>query len=67
MKLKFWNPIVRRKAHKKPKPSRIKARHMLHGGPLDGHKVCLCTSGTIPFSMGEYRGYYDMSNQWCGL
>lgn len=37
----------------------------LDGGPLRG--AWLSTPGTLSFSMGEWRGYYDIKNKWVQL
>jgi hypothetical protein len=37
----------------------------LKGGPIKS--AWLCTPGTLVFTLGEWRGYYDSNNEWVPL
>ena len=37
------------------------------GGILDGHTLYLSTAGTMPFSIGGIKGYYNNEMKWCEL
>ena len=39
-----------------------KLRYSLDGGPVT--HAWLCTPGTLIFSVGEFRGFYDSENKW---
>ncbi len=45
--------------------SALKSSFHLKGGPIA--KAWLCTPGTLIFTLGEWRGYYDGSNEWVPL
>lgn len=45
----------------------LKSAYKCFGGVLDEHKLFLSTTGTLPFSIGGVRGYYDSSMRWVEL
>lgn len=47
--------------------SRKKAKHLCIGGALDGHMLCLMTSGTLPFTLNGMRGFYNNEMKWVSL
>ena len=43
----------------------FKSSFRLKGGPIKS--AWLCTPGTLVFTLGEWRGYYDSNNEWVPL
>lgn len=43
----------------------FKSRFTLRGGPVSA--AWLCTPGTLVFTLGEWRGYYNAKNEWVQL
>lgn len=43
----------------------LKKSYQLAGGPIK--RAWLCTPGTLTFSLGEWRGYYNAKNEWVAL
>ncbi|KAA0946725.1 hypothetical protein FQ186_06565 [Pseudomonas sp. ANT_H14] len=43
----------------------LKKSYHLTGGPIT--RAWLCTPGTLTFSLGQWRGYYDDKNEWVAL
>lgn len=39
----------------------------LIGGPYHGEQHAVSRSGTLPFRVKEWHGYYDSSNKWVDL
>lgn len=40
-------------------------RNLMSGGPC--RSLYLSCPGTLCFSVGEFRGYYNAKNEWCEL
>ncbi|MEA9994585.1 MULTISPECIES: hypothetical protein [unclassified Pseudomonas] len=45
--------------------SALKSSFQLKGGPIT--RAWLCTPGTLTFTLGEWRGYYNGNNEWVQL
>ena len=43
----------------------LKRSYTLTGGPLSN--AWLCTPGILAFSLGEWRGRYNVKNEWVAL
>lgn len=39
-------------------------RYSMSGGPFDGRACWLTTPGTLVFTLGKWKGYYDVNNKW---
>ena len=43
----------------------VKARFPMIGGPVSF--AWLCTPGTLVFSLGEFKGFYNSENKWVDI
>ena len=41
-----------------------KRSYLLIGGPYNGRWMYLSSPGTLHFSVGEWKGYYNNDNRW---
>lgn len=46
------------------RPAVRKLKCKMYGGPLNGHVLLLESPGTLKFTLGGERGYYDSFNNW---
>ncbi|MDH0335143.1 MULTISPECIES: hypothetical protein [Pseudomonadaceae] len=56
---------LRRPALRRRRLYARKALFEMKGGPID--KAWLVCPGTLAFSVGQWRGYYDGENKWVDL
>lgn len=55
------------KITKKTSTAKGTKRYTMTGGPLDGHRLWLCSPGTFTFRLKGWNGRYDYNNKWVEL